>query len=146
MLYDAADDPETLSTDELLATYAAELRTVVDDVGVDTVVAKTDLDRETVEAVADEDVSTVSDLTVEEAAAILAVSEEYPDERGIVLEVRDHLLMGMTTAVLDVDTIAANIDVDLTGQEVQQAIEGRTPMTLAEFAAIHGLIAERKDR
>ncbi|SFL02357.1 hypothetical protein SAMN04487950_2008 [Halogranum rubrum] len=146
MLYDAADDPETLSTDELLATYAAELRTVVDDVGVDTVVAETDLDRGTVEAVADEDVSTVSDLTVEEAAAILAVSEEYPDERGIVLEVRDHLLMGMTTAVLDVDTIAANIDVDLTGQEVQQAIEGRTPMTLAEFAAIHGLIAERKDR
>ena len=143
MLYDAADDPETLSTDELLATYAAELQAVVDDVGADTVVAETDLDREVVEAVAAGD---VADLTVEEAATVLAVSPDYPDQRGIVLEVRDHLLMGMTTAVLDVDTIAANIDVDLTGQEVQQAIEGRTPMTLAEFAAIHRLIAERSDR
>jgi hypothetical protein len=143
MLYDAADDPETLSTDELLATYAAELQAVVDDVGADTVVAETDLDRETVEAVAAGD---VADLTVEEAATVLAVSSDYPDQRGIVLEVRDHLLMGMTTAVLDVDTIAANIDVDLTGQEVQQAIEGRTPMTLGEFAAIHRLIAERSNR
>jgi len=32
--------------------------------------------------------------------------------------------MGMATAVLDVDTIAAAIDADLTGQEVQQALEG----------------------
>jgi hypothetical protein len=143
MLYDAADEPGALSTDELLATYAAELQAVVDDVGADTVVAETDLDRETVEAVA---AGNVADLTLEEAAAVLAVSPDYPDQRGIVLEVRDHLLMGMTTAVLDVDTIAANIDVDLTGQEVQQAIEGRTPMTLAKFAAIHRLIAERKDR
>ncbi|SEO42046.1 hypothetical protein SAMN04487948_102342 [Halogranum amylolyticum] len=143
MLYDAADEPETLSTDELLTTYATELQAVVDDVGADTVVAETDLDRETVDAVVAGD---VADLTLEEAAAVLAVSPNYPDQRGIVLEVRDHLLMGMTTAVLDVDTIAANIDVDLTGQEVQQAIEGRTPMTLTEFAAIHRLIAERKDR
>lgn len=143
MLYDAADEPETLSTDELLATYAAELQAVVDDVGADTVVAETDLDRDVVEAVAAGD---VADLTVEEAATVLAASPDYPDQRGIVLEVRDHLLMGMTTAVLDVDTIAANIDVDLTGQEVQQAIEGRTRMTLAEFAAIHRLIAERSDR
>lgn len=143
MLYDAADEPETLSTDELLATYATELQAVVDDVGADTVVAETDLDRETVDAVVAGD---VADLTLEEAAAVLAVSPDYPDQRGIVLEVRDHLLMGMTTAVLDVDTIAANVDVDLTGQEVQQAIEGRTPMTLAEFAAIHRLISERKDR
>jgi hypothetical protein len=48
--------------------------------------------------------------------------------------------MGMTTGVLDVDTIAAEIDVDLTGQEVQQALEGRTEMTLTELAAIHRFI------
>lgn len=143
MLYDAADDPENLTPDELLATYATELRTVVDGLGVDTVVAETDLDPETVEAIAEGD---VADLSLEEAAAVLALSETYPDQRGIVLEVRDHILMGMTTAVLDVDTIAANIDVDLTGQEVQQAIEGRSRLSLGEFAAIHGLIAERNDR
>jgi hypothetical protein len=143
MLYDAADEPETLSPDELLATYADELRTVVDALGVDAVVAGTDLDETTVEAIADGD---VGELSVEEAAAVLALADSYPDQRGIVLELRDHILMGMTTAVLDVDTIAANIDVDLTGQEVQQAIEGRSRFSLAEFAAIHALIARRKDR
>lgn len=141
MLYDAADDPGTLSTDELLSAYAAELQAVVEDVGADTVVSETDVEGDTVDAVVAGD---VAEIALEDAAAILAVSEEYPDQRGIVLEVRDHLLMGMTTAVLDVDTIAANVDADLTGQEVQQVIEGRTPMTLAEFAAIHRVIAERQ--
>jgi hypothetical protein len=51
--------------------------------------------------------------------------------------------MGMTTAVLDVDAIAANLDVGLTGQEVQQAIEGRVEMTLPELAAIQSVIEQR---
>lgn len=143
MLYDAVDDPESRSPAELLAAYETELQTVVDEAGVETVVAETELDREAVEAIAAGD---AADRSLEEAAAVLAVSKDYPDQQSIVLEARDHLLMGMTTAVLDVDTIAANVDVDLTGQEVQQAVEGRTPMTLTEFAAIHRLIAERKDR
>jgi hypothetical protein len=54
--------------------------------------------------------------------------------------------MGMTTGVVDVDTIASNVDLDLSGQEVQQAIEGRIPMTLDELAAIHGYIAGRNAR
>jgi hypothetical protein len=51
--------------------------------------------------------------------------------------------MGMTTGVLDVDTIASNVDLDLSGQEIQQAIEGRIRMTLDELASIHGYVAGR---
>ncbi|WP_101296252.1 DUF5791 family protein [Halegenticoccus soli] len=143
MLYDAAERPGSLTAAELREAYEAELRSVVDEVGVDAVAAESELDRETVEAVA---AGEPVELTLEEAAAVLATSEEYPDARSIVLEVRDHLLMGMTTGVLDVDTIASDIDADLTGQEVQQAIEGRIPMTLDELAAIHRYVAERNDR
>ena len=77
------------------------------------------------------------------AAALAALNDDTPDAEAIVLETRDHLLMGMTTAVLDVDAVAAELDADLTGQEVQQAIEGRIDMTLPELAAIQSVIEQR---
>ncbi len=52
--------------------------------------------------------------------------------------------MGMTTAVLDVDAVAAELAVNLTGQEVQQAIEGRATLTLDELAAIQAVIDSRE--
>jgi tartrate dehydratase beta subunit/fumarate hydratase class I family protein len=138
MLHDVVADPGERSPAELRAEYDALLQSVVDSVGVDRVVAETDLSDETVEAVASGE---PVELTVSEAAAVLGLSEDVPDAEVVVLELRDHLLMGMTTGVLDVDTIAAEIDVDLTGQEVQQALEGRTEMTLDELAAIHRFVA-----
>lgn len=126
--------------------------------GIETVAAETGIDEERLGAIADDappsaagapdreeadERSAASDLTLEEAASILAVSEEAPDADAVVMEVRDHLLMGMTTGVLDVDTLAGNIEADLSGQEVQQAIEGRSAMTLDELAAIHRYIAGR---
>jgi hypothetical protein len=53
--------------------------------------------------------------------------------------------MAMTTGVVDVDTLAANVDLDLSGQEVQQALEGRAEMTLEQLAAIHQFLAARND-
>ena len=143
MLYDAADEPETLSPEQLRDAYERELRAVVDARDVETVAAETDVGAETIEALLDDGSPT---LTLSEAAAILAVDDDAPDAETIVQEVRDRLLMGMTTGVVDVDTIASNVDLDLSGQEVQQAIEGRIPMTLDELAAIHGYIAGRNAR
>ncbi|ADQ68017.1 hypothetical protein C499_16152 [Halogeometricum borinquense DSM 11551] len=143
MLYDAADDPAALSTTELREAYETQIRTVVDDVGVEAAAAESGVDEAQVAALAD---GAVPEMHVEDAAALLALSDDYPDSEAIVLELRDHLLMGMTTGVLDVDTIASNVTLDLSGQEVQQALEGRTSMTLEQLAAIHGYIAERNDR
>ncbi|RLM94449.1 hypothetical protein D3D02_00220 [Halobellus sp. Atlit-38R] len=143
MLYDAAEEPATLTPEALREAYEAQLRAVVTDVGVETAAADSGVDADTVEALAD---GTVPDLSVADAAAILALDEARPDAEAIVLELRDHLLMAMTTGVVDVDTIAANVDLGLSGQEVQQALEGRTTMTLEQLAAIQQFLAERNER
>ena len=140
MLYDEIEDPESVSPAELRADYLAELAAVIDEVGVEEVAAESGVARETVEAIAAGDEPTV-ELT--DAAAILATDDETPPEDAILLETRDHLLMGMTTAVLDVDTLAADVD-DMDAKQVQQKIEGRAPMTLAEYARLHRFIAERQ--
>ena len=137
MLHDAADQLPDPSPSALGAAYTDSLRSTIEAAGVETVADETGLEAERLDTVLADG---AADLTVEEAAAILAVDPDEPDADAIVFELRDHLLMGMTTAVLDVDTIAANIDADLTAQEVQQAIEGRTEMTLAQLAAIQSVV------
>ena len=140
MLHTLAGETDDLSPKGLQTAYADYLRSLIETVGVDAAVADTDLDGDTIEDVADGE---TDELTLTEAADIAALDDDAPDAEAVVLETRDHLLMGMTTAVLDVDAIAAELDADLTGQEVQQAIEGRIEMTLAELAAIQSVIEQR---
>ncbi|ODR81287.1 hypothetical protein BG842_13335 [Haladaptatus sp. W1] len=129
---------------ELHGRYAAELSETISSVGIDEVVELTGLDRETVESIADGE--TADDLSLEDAAAILATEEGMPEKDAILLEVRDHLLMGMTTGLLDVDTLARDIDGDFEARAVQQKIEGRAPMSVEEYALVHHAIAQRNDR
>lgn len=141
MLYRDLDGSEADSPDDLRGQYEAELAGVVDSVGVETAAAETGVEPERLRALVEGD---SPELTVEEASAILALDPEEPDAEIVRAEIEDRLLLGMTTAVLDVDTIAANLESDLSGKEVHQRVEGRAPMSLAEYAEIHHLIAERK--
>ncbi|WP_276271141.1 DUF5791 family protein [Haloarcula litorea] len=125
------------SADELLAAYGSVLAATVESVGVDGVSTATGLDRETVAAVADGE---VADLTLAEAAAVLATDPDRPDADAVQAEAQDILLMGMTTAVMDVESLASGIDDELEPKEIQQKIEGRHPMTLAEYALLHSHI------
>lgn len=140
MLHEVVDETDAVEAATLLAAFETVLSEAVADVGRERVVDGTELDESGVSAVAEGE---VADLTVDEAAAVLAVSRGR-DADAIVFELRDHLLMGMTTAVLDVDTIAGAIDADLTGQEIQQAVEGRAAMTLAQLAEVMAVIEARK--
>jgi hypothetical protein len=106
---------EPIESTALLAAFETLLAEAVADAGSDRIVEMASLDAATVEAA-----------------------------ETVVAELRDHLLMGMTTAVLDVDTIAATIDADLTGQEVQQTLEGRAAMTLGQLAEIMAVIEANK--
>jgi len=142
MLYDAADDPGGLTPEALRGAYETQLRGVIDTIGAETTAAESGVALDRIRAVRD---GAVPDLSVEDAAAVLALDDDRPDAESIVLELRDHLLMAMTTGVVDVDTLAANVDLDLSGQEVQQALEGRTGMTLEQLAAIHQFLAARND-
>jgi len=143
MLHNAADHATELTPAALETAYTEQLSSTISSAGIDTVVSETGLDADVIAAVANGD---TAELAVTDAAAILAVSKETPDADAIVFELRDHILLGMTTAVLDVDTIAANVDLDLTGQEIQQAIEGRTEMKVAQLAAIQALIEGRMEQ
>lgn len=141
MLYDVVEDPGSLTPDQLRAEYDAALADAITDTGVDAVVDAVDVEESVVRDLARGE---SPELTLREAAEILAAAGDVRDAETMVLEIRDQLLMGMTTGVVDVDTIAANIEPDLTGQEVQQALEGRTRMRLDELAAIHQFIAARQ--
>lgn len=143
MLHDAVEDPAALTPAELRAAYEAELRDAIEAVGAETAAAAAGVDGGTVEAVLD---GPAPDLTLERAAAILATRPDAAGAEAVAGEVRDHLLMAMVTGVVDVDTVAANVDLDLSGTEIRQALEGRMPMTLAQLAAIHRFVAGRNDR
>jgi hypothetical protein len=138
MLYEEIDDPESVTPADLRKRYAEALAAAVEAVGIDEAVAVTDLDREVVAAIAGDETPSV-DLA--DAAAILALQDDAPGRDALLLEVRDHLLMGMSVAVMDVEALAAELDGDLSPKQLQQKIEGRTPMTLAEYAAVHHAIA-----
>jgi hypothetical protein len=142
MLHDAVEDPASRTPAELRGAYEARLREAVESVGVEAAATSSGVDEATVAALAAGD---SPELTVEDAAALLAAGGDV-DADVVLAELRDHLLLGMTTGVLDVDTVASNVDLDLSGQEVQQVLEGRVPMTLAELAAIQQFIAERNER
>lgn len=139
MLHELVADPGSHSGESLYATLASELADAVDRAGVDAVVAGTDLDRATVERVANGD---PPELTLEEAASVLAVAEDDSADDIVYLS-RDALMMGMSQAVLDVEALAAEAGGTLEPREIQSKLEGRFPMTLREFALLHATIQER---
>lgn len=141
MLYRDLDGSEAESPEDLRRQYEAELAGVLDSVGVESTTEETGIETDRLEALVAGD---SPKITVEEACEILALDPEEPDAEIVRAEIEDRLLLGMTTAVLDVDTIAANLDSDLSGKEVHQRVEGRAPMTLAEYAEIHHFIGGRK--
>lgn len=131
--------PEAGASDPgaLLAAYQDVLRAVIDEHGTEAVAEEAGLDEGVVAALEDGD---AGEVTLEDAAAVLATAEEYPDSEAILAEARDILLMGMTTAVMDVDSVAAQLGGDLEPKEIQQKVEGRHPITLGEYARIHHLL------
>jgi hypothetical protein len=139
MFHEVANASE-LSAEELRRRYDGQLAAVVDEHGVKDVAEDSGVERERAEAIAEGD---SPDLVLEEGAAMLAVSPDEPDTEAIVMETRDHLLMGMTTGVLDVEAVESGIDGAIDAREIQQKIEGRLEMTLDELAQLHGYIDSR---
>jgi len=141
MLRSAFPDAGDQSPDALLAAYGSVLAETVESVGADAVAEATGLDSDTVEAVA---AGEVAELALEDATAVLATDPDRPDAGSLQAEAQDILLMGMTTAVMDVESLASGIDSQLEPKEIQQKIEGRYPMTLREYALLHSYIESRQ--
>jgi hypothetical protein len=128
--FEAAGDR---SPDELRAAYEAYLADRLEEVGLETAVAETDLDRAALEALQGGE---AGDWGLDEAAELLAVADGVSAD-VLAAEARDILLMGMTTAVMDVEALASAIDESMEAKAIQQKIEGRRGMTLAEYAVLH---------
>jgi hypothetical protein len=134
MLRGEFDAAATSGPEALLEAYRSALRETVERVGVDRVAETTGLDAATVDSLVEGDVGS---MVLSDAAAILGADPDRPDGDTIAAEARDILLLGMTTAVVDVDTLASELDGRLEAKELQQKLEGRHPMTLGEYATIH---------
>lgn len=127
--------PETPA--DLRAEYEADLASIVDRHSVETAVDRTTVDRETIEAVRDE---ASPALSLEEAAEIQALEEDEPDAETIVTMACEHLLLGMSSAVLDVDSVESYLEIDLDAKEIQQKIERRAPMSFEEYVHVQHVI------
>lgn len=130
---------EELSPAELHEAYLARLRETVAELGVETVSNRAGVDRTVVRGLDDGE---GPELTLEVAAAILGADPDLPDGETLAAEARDMLLMGMTRAVVDVDAVAAGIDIERDPKAIQQKVEGRHPMTLVEYAHLHSFVSE----
>jgi len=135
---EAIADPEGTTDEAVRADYEATLAGVVEAEGVDAVAADSGVDPAVLDALA---AGESPELTVEEAAAILAASDDYPAAEDLLLEVQDHLMLQMSSAVMDVEALASGLDDDYDAKELQQKLEGRQPMTLAEYARVHRHLA-----
>ncbi len=142
MLRGEIDAAGATRPDDLLEAYRAVLRDTLDRVGVDTVVQKAGIEPATAHAIADGDVGSV---TLSDAAAVLGADPDRPGADTVAAEARDVLLLGMTTAVVDVDTLSSALEGTLEPKEIQQKLEGRHPITLREYAAVHYELREHTD-
>lgn len=143
MLHEDKQSVEAETSAAHAAAYCDALGAIVANLGVDAVAAEIGIDEATLQRLADEDSSVADELTLENAAAIQALDTDLAAET-IHAEACDRLLLGMSMAVLDVDTIAAEYDGELSGKGIQQRLERRAPTTLAEFARIEYFVTSRR--
>lgn len=141
MFHELVADPGELTSDELYNRYITELLAVIDEYGIETVADASGIEAPKLRQLVEGD---TPELTLEEAAAIIATAEGAPDGETVATIARDELLMGMTTAVLDVEAVESGIGGELEAREIQSKIEGRFPMTLREFATLSQYIEGKR--
>jgi hypothetical protein len=105
MFHEHRTDVDGLSPADLRDEYDADLAAAVEEAGVERAAEAADVDRATVESLLD---GGSPDLGLESAAAIQSLDPEAPDADTLVEMACEHLLLGMTTGVMDVDASPGN--------------------------------------
>lgn len=120
------------STAAVRDTLYAALVDVIESTGPERVVEATALDRSTVTAIRRGDQPT---LSLADVAAVLAVPAGHRGAGWCRAEFRDAVIVWMSDAVIDVDTLAVELD-GVTGPILREKIEGDRRMTVAEYARV----------
>jgi len=137
MFQELVEDPGGFTATELHERYLDILAGIVGEYGIGAVAETASVETATLRAL---ESGETPELTLEEAASVLAAADEAPDAETIAALARDELLMGMTTAVLDVEAVESGLGGELEAKEIHSKIEGRYPMTLREFALLYAHI------
>jgi hypothetical protein len=140
MLHEDRTSVEAETPAALAEEYRTALAAIVDEWGIASVAEETGIDEAALQALREGDAEA---LDLEEAAAIQALESDL-DAAAIYAEACDNLLLGMSMAVLDVDVIAAEYAGERSGKGIQQRLERRAPMSLAEFARLEHFVASRR--
>lgn len=141
MIHEERTDLDGRGLDDLRAAYADALAAVIDREGVDAVAAETGLTADELEAAA---AGGIDDLALDDAAAILALGDAPEPDVAVELGT-EHLLLGMSIAVLDVESLAGEVELDASPKSIQQKLERRAPMSLGEFVALeHAIVSRRR--
>lgn len=130
-----------MTPDRLRAAYEARLAATVRDQGLDRVAETTGVDRGRLAALTSGE---ASGLTVAEAAAILGTDPDRPDAATLAAEARDLLLVELAAGVVDVQTLSASLDRSIEPDRLRAKLEGREPLALGDYAAIHGYAGGRR--
>lgn len=133
MLVEPIADPGAIEPADLHRGYRERLAAVIEEVGTAAVAEQTGIPSDRLESLPDADPG----LTLAETAEILGVGGEAGASESLGQEARDHLLLRMSSAVVDVDALAAALDGEFGPRDYQQMIEGEMPMSLAEYARIY---------
>lgn len=84
-------------------------------------------------------------LSLPDAAALQALADDAPDADTIAEIGCEHLLLGMSSAVMDVDSLARAVDLDLDPKEIQQKLERRAEMSFREYVHLqHAIVGEQR--
>jgi len=140
MLHEERTEPGADSPAALAATYRADLAAIVEDRGADVVAESAGVDETTLAALA---AGEEPELDLADAAAIQALATDL-DAETVHVQATEHLLLGLSMAVLDVETLAAEYSGERSPKAIQQRLERRAPMTLAEFARLEHFVASRR--
>lgn len=141
MLTEPVEAPGETTPEALLSRYEEHLRSVVEALGARHVAEADDVAGATVDAIERGD---AADLDLRDVAAVLSLRDGSPDADALLSAVRDHLLLEMSAGMLTVDRLAAEVAGDVEPRVVQGKVEGRLPMTLAEYARLHHAVARAK--
>jgi hypothetical protein len=128
-------DVDADAVEEAIDLYVAELQAAVGEVGPGEAADATEIEDAVVDAVVAGDAEMIGRMHLTEVAPILAFVDDRPAD-AIAADAREELLFAMSTAVTDVDRLAASLDTDLDPKEIQAKLEGRYPMRLREYAAL----------
>lgn len=142
MLVDPIEAPDDRSVADVHQSFLEGLADVVESAGLETAADRTGIERDRLQSLLE---GADPEFTLQESSEILALSDEWPDADAVRMEIRDHLMLRMSSAILDVDGLEREIDAALDAKAIQAKIEGRRPMTLQEYADIVLTIAREND-